>query len=1014
MLKNTWKQVWQVLNTDISWSSATQAGVDSSKAVLELAKTINDNRNAAELAPLIGRMSSLLDVLNSPLAQVAGSALPFIPLAIGLLKFIAEQTKQEPTLEMSVALVSQAAYLESLRVFLRNPEQRNVLERVADQPASEKMSQELRRFGKVLELRVEEDSKFKFKVEPFDLDDREAKSVLVCFHNSKLAQIYNSLLTARFQDAGLGREDSDILTERVSRNTHRYLKESFAAAKNTVKSLTGIYGDGWVEDLKIYESIDQYLETIAAKPKEQVFAEKFTFRDIYVPLQARTVGKNGEIDNNSRPCDLEGWTKTCLEDANAQSQVMFVQAGPGRGKSVFCRMFADWVRRELHPIWTPILIRLRDITIFEKNIEETLQSVIGWDFTTDKCWLTDSNTRFLFLLDGFDELLMEGRTSSGLEHFLTQIGRFQEACAGNPERGHRVLITGRPLALQTISSFLPPNLNRVAILPLTPDQQGQWLAKWEKLVGTDKANDYLSFLRDNQCPKQVKELAQEPLLMYLLGAMHRDEKIGINLFTEANRGPTTIRAKILIYQKSLDWVLTEQRPEWLNRDLTDLETEGLRRILTEAGLCVIQVGGEAAPIQMIEDRLNEDEDALNLINLARERLQKDALRNALAAFYLRPAQGEQGSVEFIHKSFSEFLCAQRLFEICEAWTLPGPMGRGYTIKPTQMDWEIYDVLSFDRLTVEIVDYWRALLETKEGFKAEILFQRLVEFYERWCGGEFIDLSMQTTLPQRKVGQLRDYGIHLGQRKIDIDVGLNVLILLLELHCYSQHTKSLKHLHFHPCGQPESEVFEKTRLLNLIGYSQCLSITGFRDTVGRFLHRANLNGADLHYVDLSGADLSGANLSGANLSRANLSRANLKNAKLSDANLSGADLSDANLSDTDLSDANLSDTILFDANLKNAKLSDANLSGADLRRAELCRADFSRVIMIGTNLRSANLSDANLSDANLSDANLSGASLRRANLSRANLIGANLIGADLSGADLSGTNLSHEQARQAIL
>ncbi|WP_299403063.1 pentapeptide repeat-containing protein [Acaryochloris sp. IP29b_bin.148] len=921
MLKNTWKQVWQVLNIDISWSSTTQVGVDSSKAVLELAKTINDNRNAAELAPIIGRMSSLLDVLNSPLAQVAGSVLPFISLGTGLLRFIADQTHQEPTLEMSVALVSQAAYLESLRVFLKNPEQGNVLDRLVDQPASKDISQKLKQFGDGLAL----------KGQSFELDEREANKVLVCFHNSALAKTYNSLFSARLIDAGLDSKDADILTERVSRNTHRYLKRCFAAAQDSVKSLVGICGDGWVEDLKNYESIDQYLETIAAKPKEQVFAEKFTFEDIYIPLQAVTLGEDGEIYRYSQPQDLEGWAKTCLANAYVKNQVMFVQAGPGRGKSVFCRMFADWVRRELHPIWTPILIRLRDISTFESNIEETLQAVIGWDFTTDKGWLTDSNTRFLFFLDGFDELLLEGRTSKGLELFLTQIGRFQESCGSNPERGHRVLITGRPLALQSISSLLPHNLNRVAILSMTSSLQGQWLNHWERLVGTAKANAYLSFLRDGRCPNQVKQLAREPLLMYLLGAMHRDNTIRLDLFTRAN--PT--HAKILIYEKSIDWVLTKQRPEWLNRKLTNIETEGLRRILTEAGLCVIQFGGEAAPIKMIEDRLKEDEDALKLINLAREQLQNDALRNALAAFYLRPAQEKKGSVEFIHKSFSEFLCAKRLFEICGALTLSGPRERGLVIEQIYMDEEIYDVLGFGGLTVEVMEYWRALLETHTGFKTKILFQRFIEFYERWCNGDFIDLPLQTTLPQRKISQLNEYDIHLGQRQVDIYVGLNILILLLELHRHLQQNESLQHLYFHPCGQPDSGVFEKTRLLNLIGYSQCLDITSFRDIIGRFLHHTDLSGADL-----SGADFSGAKLSRADLIGANLSSVDFSGAKLSRADFSGADLSGADLRGAKLVGANLSSANFIGANLRGANFIGANLRGADLSNADLSNADLS--------------------------------------------------------------------------
>jgi hypothetical protein len=48
--------------------------------------------------------------------------------------------------------------------------------------------------------------------------------------------------------------------------------------------------------------------------------------------------------------------------------------------------------------------------------------------------LTDRNLRFLFLLDGFDELLMEGRTSGGLEEFLKQVGSFRKAARTMPRR----------------------------------------------------------------------------------------------------------------------------------------------------------------------------------------------------------------------------------------------------------------------------------------------------------------------------------------------------------------------------------------------------------------------------------------------------------------------------------------------------------------------------------------------------------------------------------------------------
>ncbi|MCZ0901059.1 hypothetical protein ON021_14250, partial [Microcoleus sp. HI-ES] len=162
-----------------------------------------------------------------------------------------------------------------------------------------------------------------------------------------------------------------------------------------------------------------------------------------------------------------------------ENKVMFVEAGPGRGKSVFCRMFADWVRQHLHPVWTPVLIRLRDIPILQKSFRETLKEAVNAGFASDDGWLTDRNTRYLFFLDGFDELLMEGRSSGGLEQFLKQVGQFQRDCDQNSEMGHRVLITGRTLALQGIERQMPDNLDRVEIQIMDDGLQQQWLSKWE-------------------------------------------------------------------------------------------------------------------------------------------------------------------------------------------------------------------------------------------------------------------------------------------------------------------------------------------------------------------------------------------------------------------------------------------------------------------------------------------------------------------------------------------------------
>jgi uncharacterized protein YjbI with pentapeptide repeats len=187
----------------------------------------------------------------------------------------------------------------------------------------------------------------------------------------------------------------------------------------------------------------------------------------------------------------------------------------------------------------------------------------------------------------------------------------------------------------------------------------------------------------------------------------------------------------------------------------------------------------------------------------------------------------------------------------------------------------------------------------------------------------------------------------------------------------------------------------------------------------YLSGAGLSGAGLSRANLRDADLLNANLSRANLSRADLSGAGLSRAYLSGANLSGADLSGSNLRDADLSGANLSGAglsraYLSGANLRDANLSGANLSGAGLSRAGLSRANLSRADLSGANLSGAGLSRANLSGAGLSRANLSRADLSGADLQHAKLIDANLRDADLSGADLRDADLSGADLRDADL
>ncbi|ODG96220.1 hypothetical protein A4S05_19610 [Nostoc sp. KVJ20] len=909
------QQIWQrwipgLLEKAVKRGETVESGAEVTKAALEFAIAL-------------GVLASV------PSAPVVAAGLSFVSIGRKGLELLHEKTSQEFNVEEWVAIAFPLAYIQSFdTLVLRNDW---LQEKIGAGISGQGVRQQFEQLGEL------------------QLNESLADEVLKDFPGSTLGQALNNQLSNYLQKAGIEHHIASIITGWVAWSTFQDVESLLLYEPESVRQALS-FKISAAREIRLnekYTSIEFYLkEQISPNPSNslllerwKVIDEEFTFPHIYVPLEAHLLDSNGKFQEKVDLVNLENWAKEHLTSLDKNNQVMFIQAGPGRGKSVFCRMFANWVREHLHPIWTPILIRLRDIDTFEANIENTLRAAVRQNFTSSDHWLGDRNIRYFFILDGFDELRFEGRTSKGIESFLKQIGSYQVGCK------HRFLITGRESALQGIEHFVPTNLERIEIALMSDQLQEQWLSNWGKLVGQDKAEEFRKFLGAKTCPKRVQELAREPLLLYLLAAMHRDNNLNISMFKDSSGA----QAKILIYQTTLDWVLTKQRPKDLNTTITKFDTEDLRLILREAGLCITQSGREWTSIETIESRLKGDKAIEKMLSEAQQRLGENPLRNALAAFYLRPAKASEkaeGAVEFIHKSFGEFLCAQRFIQSFNKWTRIDPDSRreDFWITDKQLSEEIYDLFSYGGLTTEIVDYLIALIDdAKEKFQLQSLFKRLEEFYLDWIQGKFINESSKN-LPLAQMQKLQKQGLSIGLREVDIFTGLNIMILLLELHRYAQTQDELKdNIVFYPCGKKDSDNFDEQRLLRIISYSNSVSLSTFSLTIGYFLSRANLDGANLDGANLSRANLSRANLSRANLSIANLSIANLSRANLSRANLDGANLDGANLDGVNLDGANLLGANLLGANLSRANLDGANLLGANLLGANLDGANLVNII-----------------------------------------------------------------------
>ncbi|HEY9801522.1 MAG TPA: pentapeptide repeat-containing protein [Leptolyngbyaceae cyanobacterium] len=975
------KQVWQ------NWIPKPQ----------QLEKAGDIIESGAEVSNAVLEFAIALGVLASvPSAPVVAAALPFVGIARKGLALLREKTNQKFEIEQWVAIAYPLAYVNSFGALV----QKNLWlqEKLNLQATDQEVKPQFNQLGEV------------------ELNNGEAKEAIKNFPTSVLGQALNQQLCNYLETKGISSEIAPLVAGWVAWDTYNHIKELLSyEPENVHQALSLIITAGQqIRANDKYTDIELYLkEKISPSPSDpilidrwKVIGEEFKIPEIYVSLEAQLLDSNGRSKEKESAVNLEHWMREQLNKDEKNRQVIFIQAWPGRGKSVFCKMFADSIREQLHPIWTPILIRLRDIDTFEPNIENTLRAAVRENFANRDDWLSDRSTRYLFILDGFDELRFEGRTAKGIEDFLGQVGNYQAHTGCR----HQFLVTGRESALYGIENRLPTNLIRLEISLMNDSLQNEWLEKWSKLFGQDTADNFQDFIRKSNCPYRVKELAREPLLLYLLAVMHRDNELNISMFEGADEA----KAKIIIYQKTLDWVLTKQRPERLNQELTEFDTEDLRLILTEAGLCVTQSGREWASITTIEERIKNDKSARDMLERAKHNLGENPLKNACGAFYLRPAKASdsaEGAMEFIHKSFGEFLCAQRIIESLKKWVRldPGSRRERFVIDDEQLSEEIYDLFNYGGLSLEIVEYLMPLLDLEEKFNYIKLFERLEDFYIHWCTGDFIN-GCPKNIPLNQMQKFQKQSIILDLREVDIYAGLNVMILLLELHNYAQDKDELKDkIFFYPCGENNSDNFDEMQLLRIIKYSDSVNVGTFSMIVGEFLSGAYLRNACLSCAILSVVDLSEADLIGASLLGTDLEGVSLDYAKLTDASLPNAHLYNASLTYAIFSDANLAG-----ADLTNAELTGANLEGANLRRvnlneAELYSANLVGADLLGADLTNAILDDADLSEANLTSANLTysyfnGANLSNANLTRANLNGADLSGANFNGADLTGSEL----------
>lgn len=395
MLMASLKGFWQFLNTDVQdipWSELAEKGIEAVSASSDLGEKWEEHKSDLnQLEPYFEKVEPFFKVLNDPDAQMVISGLPFVSVGIGLLRLYLGLSQAKPTLDNSLIVVSQLAYLRSLETVLKTwePHVAEALNNIA--------------FRNMLEKQLK-------RLDTETLDSRELEKVTSCFRESNLAKQFHNVLLEELQQEGIEDAQAGRLTEHVTWGTYHYLHQAIIEAGELVEPLADYYRIGGASKYIRQREIDNYLrDVIEPLPKEQIFDEdnpRIEFKDVYVPLEIQPLTQSGEKEEDSVPINIHVWAQGILE-ASGSKKVMFIQGDAGQGKSVFCRMFANWVRQNHTFPYIPLFVRLRNLRTINDNLTETLETcpdLQSVEFVGKEGWLTNKNTRFLILLDGFDEL----------------------------------------------------------------------------------------------------------------------------------------------------------------------------------------------------------------------------------------------------------------------------------------------------------------------------------------------------------------------------------------------------------------------------------------------------------------------------------------------------------------------------------------------------------------------------------------------------------------------------------
>lgn len=462
------------------------------------------------------------------------------------------------------------------------------------------------------------------------------------------------------------------------------------------------------DDRKEELAWQEYREKMMTLPddKRSMFNEEFGVRDIFICPEVSYYRQGFRTTPHESRRDLSVIIGGLLSSRTTNDDLIFICGGPGSGKSTLCRMLCDQLARNknIHPVLLK-LRKLRDC----RNVTEFIEKSMRKERLIENIRDLRGLTNVVLILDGFDEVVMANKLK--LRLLFSQL---RDDLQTNSFRDTKIIISGRD-TLFPKGEDIPGRSHIIELKPFNEFRIKRWGEKWSTTPHHNAVNKpfkpeihYTS--NDDDEKTALHHLVSWPLTLHLTARIHSSGLIDLSEAVEIE--------KAYIYKSIIsDTIIRQKEKKRDEDDIGRMDPDALHSFLMDIAWQMHLAGKELLEPKEIENVLLNhgfsDEDTNTLHKIA-----DTAVVNAPTL--KKGTQGDDRGIEFVHKSFSEYLSAEMIaFKLEEIHHKTKNQQTGkidYGIKRHEIIRILIDIFCIRPVTNEIIEFLSPMLGTFTEYK----------------------------------------------------------------------------------------------------------------------------------------------------------------------------------------------------------------------------------------------------------------------------------------------------------